>query len=308
MTNRILVIGGGGFIGQHVIRAFLAEGIPVSVLDVAAPQQDEHAIHWVTGSIADATLVASAATNCDTVVFLANSSLPGSSHADLSAEVEAHVQTTVKVAEICDRVGVRRFVFASSGGTVYGYEPDGGVALHEEMPTRPRNAYGASKLAIEHYLRLLGDTREIATVSLRISNPYGEGQRAVRAQGVIAAAMQHTMAGTQMPIWGDGSVERDFIHVADVARAFVLATTHPRPEGLMNIGSGTSASLREIVGLVEASLGRPLRVDYQRERKIDVKRNVLDISRARDSLGWAPQIELAEGIARTAAWWRMQQG
>ncbi len=305
--SRVLIIGGGGFIGGHVVRAFLDEGYDVAVLDMAPPHGGvESEVDWITGSVGDATLVASAAVDCATVVFLANSSLPGSSHADLSVEVGAHVQMTVHVAEICNRLKVRRFLFASSGGTVYGIEPAPDGGLVEDMPTIPRNAYGVSKLAIEHYLRILNGMREMRTVSLRISNPYGEGQVARRGQGFIAAAMQHAMAGTTMSIWGDGSVERDFVHVSDVARAFTTAAAHPDPDEVINIGSGVATALREVVGHIEGELGRPIAITYHPDRPIDVHRNVLDISRARGRLGWAPKVELHEGIARTLDWWRTQ--
>lgn len=307
MVDRVLVIGGGGFLGRHVVDAFIQEGTAVSVMDIAPPPGTlDNAVDWLTGSITDISLVASAAMGCDAVVFLANSSLPGSSHVDLSVEVRAHVEGTIKVAEVCSSLGVRRFVFASSGGAVYGFDPEVGQALQEDMPTLPRNAYGASKLAIEHYLRLLSTMRELKTVSLRVANPYGEGQRALRAQGVIAAAMQHAMAGTVMPIWGDGLVERDFLYVSDVARAFVAAATHSRSDGLINIGSGRSVSLRDILSLVEAAIGKQLKVAYYPDRQIDVRRSVLDITRAREQLGWEPKIELEEGLSRTAAWWLSQ--
>ncbi len=112
-----------------------------------------------------------------------------------------------------------------------------------------------SKLSIEHYLRLLSDLRPMRTVSLRISNPYGEGQRAARGQGIIAAAMQHTVAGTPMTIWGDGTAERDFLHVVDVAQAFVAAAGYRGAENVFNIGSGTSLSLRDTLDAAQTATG-----------------------------------------------------
>jgi len=302
---RVLVVGGGGFIGQHVVAAFRAAGAAVAVLD-RIPQPAGSSDEWIVGSLDDPSLLASAAAGCAVVVFLANSSLPGSSHADLAAEVESHVHITVRAAEICNRVGVGRFVFASSGGAVYGFEPPAGQSLSVDMPTRPRNAYGVSKLAIEHYLRLIGEMREMDTITLRISNPYGEGQRALRAQGFVAAAMQHALAGTEMAIWGDGTVERDFVYIADVADAFVRAATVTASTGLWNVGAGEGVSLNRMLGLVEEALGRPVPVAYGRDRPIDVRRNVLDIALTEADLGWRPTIGLKEGLARTAAWWRAQ--
>ena len=307
-TDRVLVVGGGGFIGRHIVAAFRDRDAGVSVMDVAPAPDDMDDLDWTTGSITDSSLMASAADGCGTVVFLANASLPGSSHADLSGEVKAHVAATVNAAEICAELGVERFLFASSGGTVYGYDPGPGILLDEEARTRPRNAYGASKLAIEHYLRLIGTMRPMRTLSLRLSNPYGEGQRARRAQGIIAAAMQHAMDGTVIPVWGDGSVERDFIHVSDVAAAFVAGACYDGPRTVMNVGAGEAVSLNAILDMVREATGRPLEADYQKTRAIDVQRNALSIERARQEMGWAPSVGLPEGLARTARWWASERG
>ena len=304
--QRVLVIGGGGFIGRKVVAAFLATDAQVHVLDMMPADRDD--VEWTVGSVSDLSLVAATASGCDTVIFLANSSLPGSSQANLSAEIGSHVMVSIAAAETCSSVGVRTFVFASSGGTVYGHSPALGTGLSEGDPTRPINAYGASKLSIEHYLRLLSDLRPMCSVSLRISNPYGEGQRAARGQGIIAAAMQHTVAGTPMTIWGDGTAERDFLHVGDVAQAFVAAARYRGPEKVFNIGSGTSRSLRDVLDAVQAATGRQIEILYAPGRTVDVQRNRLEIGLARRELGWGPAVGLEEGLRRTAAWWLAPRG
>lgn len=301
---RVLVVGGAGFIGRHVVRTLLAAGAEVAIMDMAPAPAEFDKLDQVIGSIADAALFASAVSSCDMVVFLANSSLPGSANIDLSAEVKAHVQVSVKAAEICSDQGVKRFIFSSSGGTVYGYSSQ--EPLREDMATCPRNAYGVSKLAIEHYLRIINMQRKLETVSLRISNPYGEGQRALRNQGFIAAAMQHAKSGKTLPIWGDGTVERDFIHVSDVARAFALACATQTPPEICNIGSGQATSLLEVLDQIRQALGQPVDVAFEPGRMVDVARNVLDITRAEAELGWTPQVSLQDGLSGTAAWWHQQ--
>lgn len=302
--QRVLVVGGCGFIGQHVVRHLLGAGAEVIVLDRAAMPAGFAGIDQAIGSVSDSTLMASAAAGCASVVYLAASSLPGTGNLGLSSEIRDHVEVTVKAAEIAAAQGVGQFVFCSSGGTVYGYASQG--PLHEDMPTRPINAYGVSKLTIEHYLRLIARSQAMQTVSLRISNPYGEGQRAARNQGFIAAAMQHAMTGKPMPIWGDGSVERDFIHVDDVARAVLAACSVARPPAAINIGSGQATSLLQALARVEAALGRQVPVAFEPGRAVDVARNVLDIGRAAQVLGWRPLIGLDEGLMRTARWWQDQ--
>jgi len=303
---RVLVIGGGGFIGGHVVSALRRAGAGVRVLDAAPPPAKNGGLDWITGSVSDGTLVASSIGGCDAVIFLANASLPGSSQGDLAREAAGHVGTTLNVAEICAEQGVGRFLFASSGGTVYGHDaPAGGIG--EDSPTNPLNGYGVSKLSIEHYLRIMGARGQMRTLSLRISNPYGEGQRAHRAQGVVAAAMQHAMADTVMPIWGDGSVERDFIHVEDVAAAFCAGLCHEGPSSVINIGSGKALSIRYILQATRRYTGRALVADFQADRSIDVHRNVLNISRAATELNWTPKIDIDHGLERTARWWKLSE-
>ncbi|MGR3540104.1 MAG: NAD-dependent epimerase/dehydratase family protein [Hasllibacter sp.] len=306
-SSRILVIGGGGFIGRHVVDTLRADGHGVTVLDIVNPPPGDAGGGWITGPISDLTLVAAAAEGCGGVVFLANASLPGSSQADLAREVEGHVAATLEVAETCEAAGVGRFVFASSGGTVYGRDPPEG-GLSEDAPCLPLSGYGVSKLAIEHYLRVLGRRGAMRTLSLRLANPYGEGQRALRAQGVVAAAMQHAVEGTVMPIWGDGGVERDFVHIRDVARAFAAALAYEGGESVVNIGSGRAASVNEVVAAVRRHTGRPLKVEYRAHRSVDVRRSLLRIDRARRELGWTPRLDLEAGLERTAAWWRTGAG
>lgn len=304
--TRVLVIGAGGFMGRALC-AELRDRADIVGLDIATPRDDLDHVDWITGSIADPSLVASAADGCDAVIFLANASLPASSQAHLAHEASAHVAATLEVAETCEALGVARFLFASSGGTVYGYDaPEGG--LDEDGPTRPRNGYGVSKLAIEHYLRLMHEAGRMRTLSLRIANPYGEGQRALRGQGVVAAALEHVRNGTVMPIWGDGTVERDFVHISDVARAFGAGLDHEGRSATINIGSGEPVSLNAVIDRLRAVTGRELRVDYQSERRIDVHVNALSIERAREELGWSPSVALDEGLRRTAAWWGLSQG
>jgi len=302
---RILVVGGNGFIGRHVVRQLHSAGTRVTIMDVGHAPDAWPGLDQVIGSVQDTGLVASAVTGCDMVIFLANSSLPASANVDLAAEVDAHVKSTVKVAEICYSLKVKRFVFASSGGTVYGYSSD--EPLHEDMPTRPRNAYGASKLAIEHYLRILRMRGGMETISLRISNPYGEGQRAVRNQGFIAAAIEHALTGNPLPIWGDGSIQRDFVHVSDVARAFLAACEIDNPPEVVNIGSGKAVSLRQILAILEELLERKIACEYHPGRSIDVSRNFLNIRLAQKRLGWKPFIDLRNGLLRTVEWWREKQ-
>lgn len=303
---RVLVLGGGGFIGKRVVARLASWGATIRVLDLNKRENtgslDDKCVEWITGSVFDETLVATAARGCDAAVFLASNSLPASANSDLSAEIAQHVRPSVRVAEICQAEGLNSFIFASSGGTVYGL--DSTVPLNENSRTLPRNAYGASKLAIEHYLRILGSLRGIRTLSLRISNPYGPGQLAIRGQGFIAAAMQHAFSGEPMHIWGDGSVIRDFLYVDDLAEAIRRSVLYKGQSAAINIGSGVGFSLLEIVRKVEAATDRKICLTFDPSRVIDVASNVLDVSESQRELGWKPSTNLEEGLFLTANWWQ----
>lgn len=307
--RRTLVFGGGGFIGRRVVSLLLSAGAYVRVADLIGQTQAgvlEHPnLIWMQGDIRDDSFIRKAAKNCDSVIFLASSSLPATANADFCAEISGHVLPPVRVAELCQSEGVRTLVFSSSGGTVYGI--DSLAPLKEDAPTRPKNAYGVSKLMIEHYLRILASLRDIRTVSLRISNPYGPGQLATRGQGFVAAAMRHAYSGETLSIWGDGSTVRDFIYVDDLARAIAHAIAYSGDKHVMNIGSGVGQSLLEIIRKIETATGHPVRVVFESSRPIDVAHNVLDIGLSQQELGWSPSTSIDEGLALTAAWWKKER-
>ncbi len=298
---RVLVIGGAGFVGQHVLDCLLARNYLVAALDLTKPERGNTDVDWIIGSATDEALLASATSGCDIVIFLAASSLPNSANADMAAEIVSHVRMVVKAAEIACSQGVGMFLFASSGGTVYGSASN--EALHEDCSTRPLTAYGVSKVAVENYLSVLSHLRGMRTISLRISNPFGPGQRAHRSQGFIAAAMSAAVTGEPLSIWGDGSVVRDFIYVGDVAQAFARCCAYCGSSRTINIGSGQGRALSEVIKAVEAVTNRKINVEYKNSRSFDAKSNVLDIRLARSALDWQPSTSFVDGIVITAHAW-----
>lgn len=300
--HKVLVVGGGGFIGRSIVSLLMKEGVSVTVLDIISQDVFAENLEWVVGTAEDESLLSSLARYSEVVIFLANNSLPASSNNNLTGEVLSHVKVSIRAAEICEAQGVKRFIYASSGGTVYGY--DAKSPLSENDSTRPLNAYGVSKLTIENYLRILGARGLMDTVSLRISNPYGEWQTASKNQGFIAAAIRGALNNEPILIWGDGTIVRDFIYVEDVAKAFIVASYLDEVPNVVNIGSGIGCKLLDIIKIVEKFVGRDIPVIFEKERSVDVKSNVLDISLAKASLGWNPKIDIMEGIDRTVAWWR----
>ena len=300
MTN-VLVIGAGGFIGRHVIRALEARGRTVIALDSYRPTDLTFRGEWHLADSSNTGLLKMAAEGCEAAIFLGGYSRPGDRLASIVAGVPDELMHPIQVAEACAEVGVHRFVFASSGGTVYG--PVDSHPTREDERTAPLNAYGLAKLTVEHFLRLLARAGTIRASVLRVSNPYGPGQLARRGQGFVAAAMQAAFARKELEIWGDGSAVRDFIYVADVAEAFAAACESPNDYDLVNVSYGAGASLREICAGVEEASGRPLTIAYTEARSTDVSISVLANDMAREAFGWQPATTLADGLALTARWW-----
>lgn len=301
--SKVLVIGAAGFIGSHLLEKLSCSGVPALAFDINSRNICNKA-DWIIGSITDETLLSSAMAGCKTVMYLASSSLPATSNHDIASEVIQHVGVAVKAAEIACRLGVEKFIFASSGGTVYGV--DKLEPIDEENALRPRNAYGVSKAAIESYLGIISNIQGLKTISLRISNPYGEFQHSLRGQGFVAATMRAAFFDEPLTIWGDGNVTRDFIYVGDVVSAFLAAHRYDGPSIVVNIGSSVGVKLRNIISKIEEISKRKISLTHEPSRVIDVKNSVLAIEKARNILGWSPMVRLEEGLEVTAEWWQWQ--
>jgi UDP-glucose 4-epimerase len=302
MARTCVILGGGGFIGTAVAERLLADGWRVRIFErpgVRMPSRIADRLDWVAGDFQAAGDLAPALEGVDAVVHLVSTMLPKSSNEAPLQDVETNVLATLRLLSLMVERRIRKIVFASSGGTVYGVP--GSVPISEDHPTQPEVSYGITKLAIEKYLYLYGRLHGLQPVSLRISNPYGGGQRIDTAQGAVAAFLHRALRGEAIEIWGDGSVTRDYLHVNDVATAFSRALDHEGPNQVFNIGSGQGVSLNELATAIETELGCHLARRYLPGRSFDVPVSILDNSRARAELRWSPSIPLAEGLRMTAA-------
>src|SRR4029078_1171714 len=191
--------------------------------------------------------------------------------------------------------GIENFLFASSGGTVYG-EPVH-LPAREDDPANPISSYGIVKLTIEKYVGLYSRLHGMRGVSLRISNPYGRDQLSGTPIGVIAHLLRHARDGNTFTIWGDGSVVRDYFHVDDLMLAFSQALDPAKvPSGVYNIGSGHGTSVKDLVALVERVTGRPVRVCYEPARGIDASKILVDTHKFHALTNWQPRISLEQGV------------
>ena len=298
---RALVLGGSGFIGSHLVDALLADGHRVRVFD-RQPDRFRDALTGVDyrfGSLADVSDVAEALAGMDVVFHLVSTSVPSTSNLDPVADIEGNLVTAVQLLDQMTRLDVRRIVFLSSGGTVYGNPSTSPVA--ETDPLRPICSYGVVKVAIENYLFMYKDLHGIQPVILRPSNPIGPRQGHLGVQGVVPTFLRRLLDGDSIQVWGDGTVVRDYLDVTDLASLCVRAGTSD-VVGVFNAGSGIGTSVNEVLSLIESVTGRKADVHHQAARSFDVQRIVLDSDLALRTFGWSTTIALDESVRRLWDW------
>jgi UDP-glucose 4-epimerase len=301
--SRQVILGGGGFLGTNLALTLLRAGGTVRCFgrSPAFPSALAGA-EWVQGDFRDPSAVRAAIRGVDVVFHLVSDSTPALANTRMVADIESNLIATVRLLEMCVEEGIRRVVFVSSGGTVYGRVHK--VPILEDAPTEPITAYGVTKLGIERYLAIFEYLHGLDYKVLRLANPYGPFQRSSKGQGVVAAFVERILAGQPLEIWGNGKVVRDYIFVEDAAEALRTAAADTSDRRIFNIASGVGYSLNDLVGELQSLVGRPLEVIYRSARPVDVPVNILSVALAKDAMGWQPRTGLREGLQRTLDWAR----
>jgi len=303
---RALVVGGSGFIGSHLADHLLAQGMAVRVYD-RSPERFRSTpgpVDFRQGNFDDTTSLAEALVDVDVVYHLLSTSLPSTSNLDPAADIRGNLIGSVRLLELMRSAGVRRMVYLSSGGTIYG--PPETDPVSETHPERPISSYGIVKSAIEKYILMEQHLHGLSPVILRPSNPYGPRQGHGGVQGVVGTFLWRVANGEPIQIWGDGSVVRDFIHVSDLVELCALCGSTDLT-GIFNAGSGRGTSIQDILETVARVTGQDVVPTFKPGRGFDVPRVVLDISAIREATGWQPKIELESGVEDTWKWIRQQQ-
>lgn len=301
---RILVTGGAGFIGSHLVDALVARGHRVTVLDdlsTGARANVNAKARFVRGDVASpAAERLVKRVRPDVIYHLAAQKDVRVSVNDPVFDARVNVLgllTLVRGAVAAG--GVKRFVFTSTGGAIYGGADV--LPTPEDYPARPLSPYGASKLACELYLSAYRLTGLLPFVSLRLANVYGPRQSPQSEAGVVAIWTGALAAGKRPVVYGDGTQTRDFVYVADVVRA-LLAALGKGAYGTFNIGTGEETSMNALLRMMRAVTGSGEKPVHAPARPGEERRSVLAVRRARRVLGWMPQVSLEQGIAKTVAW------
>lgn len=295
MSNTVLITGAGGFLGCALYDRLKhsAEIIGVDIVD--APAVWCH--RWIKGSYSD--LSAHILNGVDVVVHSAWMGLPGDD-GNAASDLARNVLPSLELYSRCCIAGVKRFVFLSSGGTVYGDSVT--LPTYENNQLSPLNTYGAGKASVEIFLRALGGRKECVPVILRIANPYGPGQLPWRGQGVIPTAIACAITGKTFTMWGDGVNIRDYIYVADASDAIAALSLAAEASGVYNVASGEGRSLNQVIAEVENVVGNHLNICREPSRAGDVSANVLSIERISHDLNWRPKVGFQEGITHCVVW------
>jgi len=297
-----LITGGAGFLGSHLCDGLLARGHRVRIVERfeaattnIASQLEQ--VELVSADYGNQTLMDEALAGIDAIFHLACSTHPKTSNDDPVFDVTTNLVPTLKLLDLARKHRVKKVVFFSSGGTVYGRPQT--FPIPESHPTAPICSYGIHKLAIEKYLELYRQIFGLEYGIIRPANPFGERQRLDHTQGAVAVFIGRILRDEPIEIWGDGSVIRDYVYVLDVVDAAICLLDHNGPAFTFNVGSGQGHSLLQVIDAISRALGKQADVKFNPPRKMDVPVNVLDITAARVHLGWSPRYDFETALART---------
>ena len=302
---KIVVTGGAGFIGSHIVDAYIAAGHQVCIIDDLSggdrgnlnPKADFHlmdildpALPGLLGEISP-----------DVVNHHAAQMDVRRSVDDPQFDARINILGLIHLLEGCKRSGVKKVLYASSGGAIYGEQEL--LPTREDHPKSPQSPYGISKLTGEYYLSYYQTAFNIPSVALRYGNVYGPRQRADGEAGVIAIFIHHLLAGKSPKINGDGKQTRDYVYVGDVVVANILALESAYT-GPLNIGTGHETDVVTLFELLGKGMGSKAAAVYGPAKLGEQRRSSLDISRAQERIGWRPQTALSEGLEKTIEYYR----
>lgn len=312
MSGRVLVTGGAGFIGSHIAEAYLRDGWEVVVLDDLSRGQEKNVpkgARFVRADIRSPEARRTVATGRFDVVNHHAAQIDVRVSVDRPAfDSEINVVGFVNLLEGAGEGGVRRVIFASSGGVVYG-DPEV-IPTPETAPKMPVSPYGVSKLAGEYYMRALAALRGFEGIAMRYANVFGPRQDPKSEAGVVSIFVSRLLVKQPLVVFGNGRQTRDYVFVKDVARANVLASTVAAPNGngfdasAFNIATSVQRTVLDLADTVGRVMGSKPKLEFAPPRAGELFRSALDVSKARAVLGWTPEHQFEDGLRELVDWFK----
>jgi len=307
--TKVLVTGGAGFIGSHIVDMLINEGNEVVVVDDLSTGKERHLnkkAKFYKLDIQDANLeIVFQNERPDFVIHQAAQKDVRLSVSDPIYDAKVNILGTINLLQNCIKYKVKKVVFASTGGAIYGEQDV--FPASETHPTRPISPYGIAKLVAEHYLYYYKAIYGLDYVSLRYSNVYGPRQDPHGEAGVVAIFIQKMLDGEQPVINGDGKQTRDFVYAEDVAMANILALKSNTSENIFNIGTGIETSINQLFNYLKEMINPAIDEKHGPAKDGEQRRSVIDYTKAEKFLNWKPQVPLLDGLLKTYKYFRNRQ-
>lgn len=304
MKTKFLIVGGSGFLGTHLTSALIKEGYYVKALGrgLMPALSEDNLIHsgsyeWIQGNYSNIETLNYAMQDVEYVAHLASTTLPKTSNDDPARDVFENLLPSIQLIDIAAKNKVKKFIYYSSGGTVYGVPKK--VPIQEADATDPICSYGIHKLAVEKYLQLYEGLAGLNFSVMRIANPYGPGQSGLKGQGIIGSYLNKIKKNEQIQIWGDGSVVRDYVHVGDVISATLNLIKYQGFKKIFNVGSGVGISINTLISMMQTHYSGQINKIYIESRGVDIKQNILDVELIKKETGWNPKYSLDKYLEDT---------
>lgn len=297
--KKAVILGAAGFIGINLAHLLAEQGFELVCFDRNVAPQWPKSAKVITGDFASLPERLMQELDHALVFHLISSCRPSPGTAQAADEVGHDVVTTIRYLEET-KMRDLRWIFLSSGGTVYGQNNE--ESLKETSPTNPICSYAVVKLAIEQYFALYRTMYGVDYVIVRLANPYGPWQVPGRGQGVISTMLYKALKGEVIDVWGDGENVRDYIYIVDAVEGILAATLAGGVGEIYNIGTSSGRTLNQLIDVVSEALNVRLVVNYSPARTVDVRKNVLDASKLFSRTGWEPKTSINSGVRLTASW------
>lgn len=253
----------------------------------------------IQGDFSDADLLKNCLNGIDVIYHLAWTTIPKTSNENPIFDISTNLIGTINLLEAMLHSEVKRIIFNSTGGAIYGDSPS--VPVYENDMTNPICSYGITKLAVEKYLGIFQRINNLDNVIFRTSNAYGPGQNPQSGLGFITAALSAVVNRKPLFVWGDGTIVRDYIYIDDIIQAFMMAADFDFPGGAYHLSSGVGLSINEVIEIVGGVTGTKPDVRYTYGRNFDASKILLDNNKLRN-LGWIPRVPIEKGIYETWRW------